>query len=466
MSRETFPFSSASLRPRRAQQEIQEWEEARRMWAHRRAMSRAPVAWAPRLPPRQQQRLQEIRALPPPVCCRDPAVHNTFMWGDMKGIYAILKGPNMVNALMETVHEEMVWAPDMGMWTLSSKVKQTSALRLAASKGHSGCVEELLFRGAEVDADPGGKNALHDACIGGHAVCVQLLLSHGADPNLLSVEGSAPLHLCATSQSFQCAELLLSGGAEVNVLIRETKLTPLHVAAQRGLEEHVELFLSLGADVLAKNREGETPLNAACSGAERPTEAGRYYRVVQMLLVAGADPCTAGRKQHTPLHNASANCTTHIADILLHYGARADIANDAGYTPMDCLLQVVEDYPDQNPEALARSLLNHGAQSVSPKTLKLCALSPATLEVILNSYTVVPDCEELIDTLSAETLEENQSFFDLVIQMRGQPRCLQHLCRCAVRQCLKARCHSAIGTLDIPNSMKEYLLLVNDGQLR
>lgn len=89
------------------------------------------------------------------------------------------------------------------MWTLSSKVKQTSALHLAASRGHSGCVEELLFRGAEVNADPGGNTALHDACIGGHSVCVQLLLSHGADPEMLSADGCAPLHLCNSAQSFQ-----------------------------------------------------------------------------------------------------------------------------------------------------------------------------------------------------------------------------------------------------------------------
>lgn len=89
------------------------------------------------------------------------------------------------------------------MWTLSSKVKQTSALRLASSRGHTGCVEELLFRGAEVDADPGGYTALHDACIGGHSVCVQLLLSHGADPETLAADGSAPLHLCNSAQSFQ-----------------------------------------------------------------------------------------------------------------------------------------------------------------------------------------------------------------------------------------------------------------------
>lgn len=138
----------------------------------------------------------------------------------------------------------------------------------------------------------------------------------------------------------RCAELLLQGGAEVNVRMRESRLTPLHVAARRGLEEHAELFLGHRADVLATNQEGETPLNAACSGAERPSEAGRYLRVIQKLLGAGADPRTAGRKQHTPLHNACANCSPRIVDVLLQHGAMADVANCAGYTPMDCLLQV------------------------------------------------------------------------------------------------------------------------------
>lgn len=92
-------------------------------------MTRAPLPRAPRLPPRQQQ-LQEVRAPPPQVQCRDKAVHNTFMCGDMKGVYAVLKDPAMVNALMETVHEEMVWAPEMGMtfYFLLSSTKSNSAL--------------------------------------------------------------------------------------------------------------------------------------------------------------------------------------------------------------------------------------------------------------------------------------------------------------------------------------------------
>lgn len=128
MSKDTFPFTSTSLRSLRLEQELQEWEDARRALAHRRSMTRAPLSRAarppppppPPSPPRQQQqqqprRLQEVRAPPPQVRCRDTSVHNTFMWGDMKGVYAVLKDPGMVNALMETVHEEMVWTPEMGM---------------------------------------------------------------------------------------------------------------------------------------------------------------------------------------------------------------------------------------------------------------------------------------------------------------------------------------------------------------
>lgn len=119
MSRDTFAFSSSSLRSLRLEQQLQDWEDARRALAHRRAMTRAPLPRAPRAPAGQQgqqqrRRLQEVRAPPPQVRCRDTAIHNTFTCGDMRGVYAVLRDPAMVNALMETVHEEMVWVPEMG----------------------------------------------------------------------------------------------------------------------------------------------------------------------------------------------------------------------------------------------------------------------------------------------------------------------------------------------------------------
>ena len=67
---------------------------------------------------------------------------------------------------------------------------------------------------------------------------------------------------------------------------------------------------------------------------------------------------------------------------------------------------------------------------------------------------------------SPPAVQEHQSFFDRVRVLRGQPRSLQHLCRGVVRRYLGSACHSAIGGLPVPGTVKDYLLLCNDGTLR
>lgn len=81
------------------------------------------------------------------------------------------------------------------------KRELTTPLCIAAAHGHTACVRHLLGRGADPDASPGGRGALHEACLGGHTACARLLLQHRADADLLSAEGLAPLHLCRTAAS-------------------------------------------------------------------------------------------------------------------------------------------------------------------------------------------------------------------------------------------------------------------------
>lgn len=165
----------------------------------------------------------------------------------------------------------------------------------------------------------------------------------------------------------RCAQLLLEYGAYINQTTRERQASPLHVAAKHGLDDHVKLYLGYGADISHRNREGETALNAACASADRPEAASRYYCVVKRLLDSGADVQVAGRKNHTPLHNACTNCHSHIVDLLLLNGAEVNVSNCAGYTPVDCALQAVEDYLDGEPERVIAALLNHGAAPINPK---------------------------------------------------------------------------------------------------
>ena len=61
----------------------------------------------------------------------------------------------------------------------------------------------------------------------------------------------------------RCAKLLLEAGATVNLAARDSEVTPLHVAAARGLEKHVANF-----GFLFRGERGERLLHTRiCSGS-------------------------------------------------------------------------------------------------------------------------------------------------------------------------------------------------------
>ncbi|NXA07196.1 ASB16 protein, partial [Sapayoa aenigma] len=453
MAHETFAFSSSALRSLRLQRELLEREDRRRAlareWATRRFLSETPRA--PLSPPRRRQ------------YCRDPAIHNALYAGDLPRVQSIFKDEATANLVLEMVSEELVWSPEQGLWVLSPRRQQTSALRIVSGRGYEDCARHLLLRGAAVDAVVGGRAPLHDSAAAPHPNCARLLLAFGADPNVLSAEGSAPLHLCTAPQSLRCAELLLAHGAKVNLGTRDRQVTALHVAARQGLVAHVELYLHHGADPSLRTHQGETPLNAAAAAAERPEDAERYLRVAERLLAAGADPRAAGRKGHTPLHNACANGQPGLARLLLRHGADATVPNGAGDTPMDCALRAVHEYRDQCPEETIALLLDHGAHPGHPKMLRLCCQHPPALEVMLNAYDRVPPTEGWVEDVPPELWEEHREFYTSAASMAERPRQLQHLARWAIRRHLGTRCHSAVPKLALPPTLRRYLQLPIEG---
>ncbi|KAM3917462.1 ankyrin repeat and SOCS box protein 18 isoform 1-T1 [Leptodactylus fuscus] len=374
-----------------------------------------------------------------------------------------------VDAIIELSNDDWMKEPDapippqvlLGLWTLEYTQELTSPLCITASHGYTECVRYLLHRRADPNAAPGGRSPLHEACTGGHDACVQLLLEHGANANHRSDDGLTPLHFCDTEKSLRCAEILLQHGALVNQTTEVMLDTPLHIAARLGLLGHIRLYLRCGADIDAKNVDGETPLILACGG--KCDDEDTCVQICSLLLEKGADLEAQDQQDRRPLHHACRKAEHHLVELLLKYDADVNAADYNGVLPLSCVLQNAELYQDKRPDHTVRALLNRGARSVCPeafgKVLRCCSGLPEVIALLYNSYLNLQVCSKWRQDVPQDVFQTHHSFYTRFFNASGSARSLQHLCRFTLRKHFGSRCHLFIPLLPVPTVIKDYLLL-------
>ncbi|XP_039086710.1 ankyrin repeat and SOCS box protein 10 [Hyaena hyaena] len=404
-----------------------------------------------------------------PLLCRDMALQNALYTGDLARLQELFPPHSTADLLLERRAAEPRWSSHQrGLWSLTYEEELTTPLHVAASRGHTEVLRLLLRRRARPDHAPGGRTALHEACAAGHAACAHVLLVAGADPNIPDQDGKLPLHLCQGAGTLECAELLLRFGAKVDGRSEEEEETPLHVAARLGHVELAALLLRRGACPNARNAEGRTPLLAVCDiRCTSPTDAeattARCRRLCHLLLSAGAEADAADQDTRRPLHLACRRGHSAVVELLLSCGASANAMDYGGHTPLHCALQGPAAALAQSPEHTVQALLNHGAVRVwpgaLPKVLERWCTSPRTIEVLMNTYSVVQLSEEAMALVPPETLEKHHRFYSSLFALVKQPRSLQHLSRCALRAHLAACLPHALPRLPLPPRLLRYLQL-------
>jgi len=162
----------------------------------------------------------------------------------------------------------------------SPPIDYKTLMRHAAYYGDVSAIKYLVTQGA-VLSELGSNFDLNSAAFHNHWQLCQYLLEHGANASMSNPNnGETPLH-SAISKSNNLstvivAEVLLSHGAnpnaktiaykETGAFMRDAKTqgeTPLHRAAAFGSVELIDLLLSHGADVMATDHGGDTPLGWA-----------------------------------------------------------------------------------------------------------------------------------------------------------------------------------------------------------
>ncbi|GFR97761.1 ankyrin [Elysia marginata] len=191
-------------------------------------------------------------------------------------------------------------------------------------------------------------NYMCQAAETGDAGIVLELLAAGANPNEKSVSlcKRRPIHICAEQGFLDCLEVLVSHGAHVNQQDSH-KRTALHFAAQQGHEGSIKWLINHGALVDETDTDRYTPLNvAACLG---------YGRACEFLLaLGGADVSNLSNDGWSPLHMATNYGHVEVVRILFSFGASAWGKTLEGETALH--MACAKGFTD-----LAQILLDHGA---------------------------------------------------------------------------------------------------------
>ncbi|XP_032874639.1 ankyrin repeat and SOCS box protein 5 isoform X1 [Amblyraja radiata] len=135
----------------------------------------------------------------------------------------------------------------------------------ACSSGSANCAELVLQNGASLQGQDCLASAIHEASSKGHSECIQVLISWGVDIDLDIPHQGTPLYVACVHQQYFCIKKLLHAGA--NVQKGKHQDTPLHTAARQTNPEIVTLLLDFGAEVRARNAEGERPIDVAVTSS-------------------------------------------------------------------------------------------------------------------------------------------------------------------------------------------------------
>ncbi|XP_004364854.2 hypothetical protein CAOG_01986 [Capsaspora owczarzaki ATCC 30864] len=208
-------------------------------------------------------------------------------------------------------------------------------LALAAGQGRVESVLLLLAAGASTSRGDTQRrfSPLLLAVQEGHVEVARLLLQHPhCNPNLRNSRDYTALHFAARFNSHAIARLLLVHPAlSSQELLSRDGTSPLHVAAALGSIDVLELLIEHGVDVNQKDGTIEqTALHYAAASAS-PVAASAC---IPALLRREADVNATTCSGQTPLHIAARLGRVAAVQALLEYDCNSSLVDASGNTPL------------------------------------------------------------------------------------------------------------------------------------
>ncbi|XP_021361562.1 ankyrin repeat and SOCS box protein 16-like [Mizuhopecten yessoensis] len=270
----------------------------------------------------------------------------------------------------------------------------------------------------------------------GKSKLVRILSKRGAKGAANSSYRGRPMfHLAVLAGNLQVADELLAAGADIMTTdIRRDPLltTVITDSTDSRKEEKVVWLLKKGADPKMCASSGKEPIHVA---------AAHSGPIIVHLVKAGCDVNTQDHiNRDTPLHVACARCCESAIVTLIQHGAKFNLLNNQGETPLEKLLKFAQKVPNFHSKTritLAKSLVKVGFRIPSKgKTDKsrMRNIGRVGRDKVADVYRTV------MTTVTAT----------------GS---LQHLCRLKVRDEVRGQSfEKSVASLEVPKLVKEYVM--------
>ena len=256
-------------------------------------------------------------------------------------------------------------------------------LMYAARDGAADAVTALADLKADLNAsDPDGTTALMYAIINAHFDTAAILIERGADPNVADSTGTTALYsavdmhtmgpmlsrpspkLVDKLDSADIAKMLIAKGANVNARLKRPIIgrhhtptgdaslgegtTPLARAAKSNDLQLMKMLLDAGADPKITLKDRSTVLMISAAGGAVvgayavaiPVTEESSIEAIRLCLDRGVDINAFNTNGTTAIHSAVQRGAEKVVKYLADNGAKLDMKNKQGRTPLDIAMGV------------------------------------------------------------------------------------------------------------------------------
>lgn len=337
---------------------------------------------------------------------------------------------------------------------------ETYPLDYAASMGNVSIFNALVDLGYSIEGEE--IHPIYEACSRGHLELLEALVEiHNVDPSKPDPYGSTPLSVAESDCHLHLVKYLINKGVSIHATFSDMEFenaTPLHHAAVCRATEICEYYISLGADLEAKDKHGATPLYMAAAWATEETcpilvDAGAC---VEARNVDGQTPFFAAVKELASQPWENNMC---ILRLLYSKGADPEAKNNEGKTPL---------YHAMSSYTVAYYLMvelniSPGGDNPDAKALFHLAVKSKNINV-LNLLASLGHDPGLIDCLDdhEHPLHKTCKGKEAMLKMReiaSNPRTLQELCCFVVRVSLGKDLAKTVESLPLAESVKAFVRL-------